>query len=83
MKSGNPYILFYKKKNFELKNSDDFEQIKQRSTGSCDYLFEEAKQNQVQINIPINNINIEKKIITEKHNINHLQFAEDANMDDL
>ena len=43
MKSGNPYILFYKKKNFELKNSDDFEQIKQKSTGSCDNLFEEAK----------------------------------------
>ena len=51
MKSGNPYILFYKKKNFELKNSDDFEQIKQKSTGSCDNLFEEAKSNQDQISI--------------------------------
>jgi hypothetical protein len=56
MKSGNPYILFYKKKNFELKNSDDFEQIKQKSTGSCDNLFEEAKSNQDQI--LINNTNI-------------------------
>ena len=43
MKAGNPYILFYKRKNFELKNCDDFESIKQKSTGSCDQLFEEAE----------------------------------------
>jgi hypothetical protein len=43
MKAGKPYILFYKRKNFVLKNSDDFESIKKKSTGSFDYLFEEAE----------------------------------------